>query len=305
MLSEPVNDLNVSLFDSKPTLLLILLASAMAHGVFFWAWPTHVSTPTKEANNSITLSFSPAANAEQPTEKSATTSPKTLPTDVSETPPAKQANTPTPSAEAVKAESVETDTAKESLADQEAAANQNMQPLTSTNSEIAVDSPAQNSSLKEAPPETAEPKTAEPALTQTTPKSPERFTENSQPSLNSLSPNSETVNESMNQTPVDIARSEPVTQAETIKYQAARFAGSTPVVETPPLAKRRRLKGTTVLRGQVSLEGKLMNTVVHESSGHALLDEAALAQARNWQYLPAKVDGIEQVHWVQIPIVFR
>jgi len=61
-----------------------------------------------------------------------------------------------------------------------------------------------------------------------------------------------------------------------------------PPPEYPPLARRRQWEGTVVLEVLVSAEGRASNLAVHESSGHALLDEAALKAVKAWRFAPGR-----------------
>jgi TonB family protein len=88
-------------------------------------------------------------------------------------------------------------------------------------------------------------------------------------------------------------------------YVAARFAGEAPVVIKPMEAKRKRLKGRVILRGSVNEIGEITNLFIYQSSGQQILDEAALTQAKNWQFEAADVDGVKVKSNVEIPVVFQ
>lgn len=77
----------------------------------------------------------------------------------------------------------------------------------------------------------------------------------------------------------------------------------TPELHYPSLAKRRRQQGDVIVRGRINSEGRLMDAEILESSGHAALDESALAQAEEWQYRQPS-EG-RQDEWVRIPVQFR
>lgn len=76
-----------------------------------------------------------------------------------------------------------------------------------------------------------------------------------------------------------------------------------PVIEYPALAKRRRLEGTVIIKGVLNPQGRLNDAEILESSGHAILDESALVQAKDWQYRAQGHDMGEQT--IHIPVVFR
>lgn len=90
-----------------------------------------------------------------------------------------------------------------------------------------------------------------------------------------------------------------------IRYQAATFRGPPPLVIKPALAKKKRLSGNAIVRGYVTAEGELINAFIYQSSGHEVLDIAALSQAKNWPYEPAREARQPVGGWVEIPIIFR
>jgi protein TonB len=73
----------------------------------------------------------------------------------------------------------------------------------------------------------------------------------------------------------------------------------------PRRAKREGLEGTTVLRVQVQPSGKPGGIKVQKSSGHELLDEAALETVAQWTFAPATRGGEPVAGSVLVPIVFR
>lgn len=73
----------------------------------------------------------------------------------------------------------------------------------------------------------------------------------------------------------------------------------------PHLARERGEEGTVVLDVEVSSSGRCGALRVLESSGHAILDEAAARAVRGWQFKPAARWGRAIAVWVEIPITFR
>ena len=57
-----------------------------------------------------------------------------------------------------------------------------------------------------------------------------------------------------------------------------------PAPEYPAEALRRRLTGRVLLRVSLGLDGRVTRTSVHQSSGHALLDDAAQVAVRRWRF---------------------
>lgn len=73
-----------------------------------------------------------------------------------------------------------------------------------------------------------------------------------------------------------------------------------------PLAARRRgMEGRVVLRAHVRDDGLCAEVELKESSGHDLLDNAALQTVKRWRFVPASRGGTAVASWVEIPISFR
>jgi len=73
-----------------------------------------------------------------------------------------------------------------------------------------------------------------------------------------------------------------------------------------PLAARRQgAEGRVVLRAQVLEDGRCAEVRIVRSSGHALLDESALATVRRWRFVPATRAGTPVAASVDVPISFR
>ena len=95
------------------------------------------------------------------------------------------------------------------------------------------------------------------------------------------------------------------------------IADGPPVVTTaayrerprPPTYPRRavdlRQQGTAIVRALVGLDGETRDVVLWRSSGVRLLDEAAVAAARDWLFQPARVGGHTIEAWVEIPVHFN
>lgn len=54
----------------------------------------------------------------------------------------------------------------------------------------------------------------------------------------------------------------------------------------PPLARKRRLEGRVDLGVEVDVAGRVLQVTVLRSSGHGLLDDAALCAVRSWHFSP-------------------
>jgi protein TonB len=73
----------------------------------------------------------------------------------------------------------------------------------------------------------------------------------------------------------------------------------------PPDAVRQRLEGTVILRLHISSRGVVERVEVAESSGHKLLDRAALDAVGQWRGLPASRGGRPVATVELLPIRFR
>lgn len=79
-----------------------------------------------------------------------------------------------------------------------------------------------------------------------------------------------------------------------------------PKPEYPAVARHRQLEGRVVLRIKVLADGQVGQASVHVSSGHDILDEAALEYVRgNWRFKPALRGGKPVESWVNAPINFK
>ena len=72
----------------------------------------------------------------------------------------------------------------------------------------------------------------------------------------------------------------------------------------PVRAVVERLEGTVVLRVHVTSEGRVSAVEVFSSSGHAVLDAAAVRAVRNWQFTPAHRAGHPVSATVRLPVRF-
>jgi protein TonB len=73
----------------------------------------------------------------------------------------------------------------------------------------------------------------------------------------------------------------------------------------PPLAVKMRLEGRVVLLAEVLPSGKAGRVSLETSSGHDILDQSALQTVKQWQFTPARKDGVVLAQVVRIPINFN
>ena len=73
----------------------------------------------------------------------------------------------------------------------------------------------------------------------------------------------------------------------------------------PPLAVKMRLEGKVSVLVEVLPSGRAGKVAIESSSGHDLLDKSALQTIKEWQFTPARKDGVIVAQVVRIPINFN
>jgi protein TonB len=73
----------------------------------------------------------------------------------------------------------------------------------------------------------------------------------------------------------------------------------------PPQALAQGWQGVARLVVEVRADGTVGAVRLAESSGHSVLDEAAVAAAWSWTYAPRLVDGVPAPDLLQVPVDFR
>jgi len=68
---------------------------------------------------------------------------------------------------------------------------------------------------------------------------------------------------------------------------------------------RRDWQGDVLLRVRVLPNGRVEAVSIERSSGHDVLDEAAVSAVRDWSFVPSRQGGVAIAGWVSVPIVFR
>ncbi len=72
----------------------------------------------------------------------------------------------------------------------------------------------------------------------------------------------------------------------------------------PRIARQRGWQGVVVLRVAVDERGHPCEVGVQTSSGHPVLDEAALEAVRQWRFAPARLAGLAIASTVDVPVRF-
>jgi len=74
--------------------------------------------------------------------------------------------------------------------------------------------------------------------------------------------------------------------------------------EYPAIARRRGYEGSVLLSTKISIEGNVVEVRIKESSGHSVLDRAAVKAVEVWAFEPARRMGIPIPMLVDVPVRF-
>ena len=98
----------------------------------------------------------------------------------------------------------------------------------------------------------------------------------------------------------------PAQAEEEQDYATARPSyGFTPRPGYPAVAIRRGYEGSVLLNVHVLPNGKPKEVTIFKSSGHKVLDKAALSAVKRWKFVPAQRGFKAVSSWVKVPIEFR
>jgi len=73
----------------------------------------------------------------------------------------------------------------------------------------------------------------------------------------------------------------------------------------PEQARAQRLEGVVLLRVSVDTSGRVTDANIHQGSGYAILDRAALEAVRTWRFTPARQGDRVIPATVELPIRFH
>lgn len=85
----------------------------------------------------------------------------------------------------------------------------------------------------------------------------------------------------------------------------ARYRQTPVPAEYPPLARRRGIEGRVLVQVWLDGHGEQLKREIIESSGSALLDQAALRSVSRNQFLPHTLDGVGYAARLRLPVIFR
>jgi protein TonB len=176
----------------------------------------------------------------------------------------------------------------------------------------AHDVPEQRAEAIPPPPPPAPEPVAEPvrAATPRTPRPPSRTQSAGRPAA-SERPDGSAGAEASRQgtasgvTPAAVSATPPAAPAGPILITAPRYRRPPTPPAYPPRAMEFGLTGTVLVRARIRPDGGTEETRIWRSSGHALLDAAAIAAVRRWDFEPGSVDGRRVEAWVEVPVHFR
>lgn len=101
------------------------------------------------------------------------------------------------------------------------------------------------------------------------------------------------------------ARAAAVAQNEVPVITNPRYRRSPRAPDYPRRALESGTEGTTIVRANVSTSGNVTAAEVHQSSGNASLDAAAVKAVRGWAFVPAARNGKNIESIVQVPVNFN
>ena len=104
---------------------------------------------------------------------------------------------------------------------------------------------------------------------------------------------------------VEAGQGEPEPPAPPSLKEAVPVYRVNPAPEYPKMARRRGYEGTVLLEVLVNRNGKVEDLRLSRSSGHLILDRAAMDSVRNWLFEPAKRGDQEVDMWVEVPVRFE
>lgn len=72
----------------------------------------------------------------------------------------------------------------------------------------------------------------------------------------------------------------------------------------PPISRRLGEQGKVLVRVLIGADGTAQKVELRQTSGFDRLDQAALATAMRWRYVPGKRGGVPETMWFTVPMIF-
>ena len=103
------------------------------------------------------------------------------------------------------------------------------------------------------------------------------------------------------------AAAQPAPEHDTahVIQQATPLYRINPPPKYPRLARRRSFQGMVLIEALIDISGRVTTLKLISSSGHSVLDRAALQAVRRWRFTPGKVAGQKREMWVKVPVRFQ
>jgi protein TonB len=101
-----------------------------------------------------------------------------------------------------------------------------------------------------------------------------------------------------------VPKPQPVKESFTQARADAGY-GYNPKPKYPSVARSRGWTGKVILQVRVSAEGEAEQVTVAQSSGHEILDEAAINAVEGWRFTPAKRGDTPVASTVRVPMNFQ
>lgn len=77
-----------------------------------------------------------------------------------------------------------------------------------------------------------------------------------------------------------------------------------PPPQYPAIAERNGWEGVVILKAYIPKEGRPEKLLIEKSSGHQVLDMAALRTVKKWRFTAGRLGKMEVATWITIPIRF-
>ncbi|WP_408057203.1 energy transducer TonB [Veronia nyctiphanis] len=84
-----------------------------------------------------------------------------------------------------------------------------------------------------------------------------------------------------------------------------RFAAKPTPIKYPRIARKRGLEGEILIEVWLNKQGKQLKQVLLRSSGHSVLDKAAIKTIGKWKFSGAKQNGLAVAHVFISPFVLN
>jgi protein TonB len=96
--------------------------------------------------------------------------------------------------------------------------------------------------------------------------------------------------------PIDVTAPYPLTPPVVKKVSKPAY---------PEAARRREEQGTVTLALRVLADGRVGEVTVKKGSGSRTLDDAAVAEAGSWEFIPGRRGTKAVEAWVEVPVKFQ